>query len=519
MATRQLDGLVTIECDFINDVSAETLAFVDATSSIQGQFDEINTGISSGILDGAQGIQGIQGSQGIQGEKGDKGDKGDAGDKGLPGLPGAQGLQGTSGAKGDQGTQGTQGTAGTAGAQGIQGIQGIQGEPGTQGIQGIQGIQGLMGIMGLPGLEGLPGLPGIPLPGLPGAAGADGANGTNGTDGTVILNLNNTWGGTNLFNTIGLKADGAQSIYMTDVVGGFADSVNSYCRMFAVSATAHIDFFGSRVWRSTSATGNTNVLTVMTLGSTGNLTIAGGLTTNSATEMNGSLTVTGATTFNTKLPTSTKGPISDYDLTNKYFVDNSVRNSWVAIRNNLLSNNSAFTGTNTFNSHLPSSTVGTVSTIDEFLNIRLASAYFQEYLGLQTVFKVSVAKYGNGNSGNYLEELGFTVIHKSIDFYEHNLGDIIVSNPPFSETKAVLSRLKELGKPFVMIMPSSKINTQYVRSLFKNDKLQIIIPRKRIQFVKLVNGVVPDNYKSVCNFDCFYYCWNMNLEKDIIWLE
>ena len=127
--------------------------------------------------------------------------------------------------------------------------------------------------------------------------------------------------------------------------------------------------------------------------------------------------------------------------------------------------------------------------------------------------------YGNGSSGTYLEELGFNVIHESIDFYEHDLGDIIVTNPPFSQSKAVLARLKEIGKPFVMIMPSSKINTQYVRSFFQNDKLQIIIPRRRIQFIKTVDGVVPENYKSCCNFDCLYYCWNMNLAKDIIWLE
>ena len=62
------------------------------------------------------------------------------------------------------------------------------------------------------------------------------------------------------------------------------------------------------------------------------------------------------------------------------------------------------------------------------------------------------------------------------------------------------------------------INTQYMRSLFKNDELQIIIPNKRISFVKKVNRIFPDNWCSKCNFDCFYYCYKMNLPKDIIWL-
>lgn len=129
--------------------------------------------------------------------------------------------------------------------------------------------------------------------------------------------------------------------------------------------------------------------------------------------------------------------------------------------------------------------------------------------------------YGDGTSGKYLRELGFTVIHEKEDFFQHNKGDIIVSNPPFSATKEVLQRMKELNKPFMLILPSSKINTQYVRNLFKDadDKLQIIIPRKRINFLKLVDGKVPDNYKSSCNFDCFYYCWKLNLVRDILWIS
>ena len=129
--------------------------------------------------------------------------------------------------------------------------------------------------------------------------------------------------------------------------------------------------------------------------------------------------------------------------------------------------------------------------------------------------------YGDGNSGKYLQELGFQVIHESEDFFVTNKGDIIVSNPPFSLVKEVLTRLKELDKPFILIMPSSKINTQYMRNLFKDsaDKLQIIIPRKRIQFIKLVDGKVPETFRNACNFDCFYYCWKLNLVRDILWLN
>ena len=129
------------------------------------------------------------------------------------------------------------------------------------------------------------------------------------------------------------------------------------------------------------------------------------------------------------------------------------------------------------------------------------------------------AFYGDGESGKYLNELGFNVIHKPIDFFNSNEGEIIVSNPPFSQSKEIMKRLKELDKPFIIILPSSKINTQYVRENYKNSNLQIIIPRKRIHFNKLIEGETPEGWRNACNFDCFYYCWKINLPRDIIWLE
>jgi hypothetical protein len=133
--------------------------------------------------------------------------------------------------------------------------------------------------------------------------------------------------------------------------------------------------------------------------------------------------------------------------------------------------------------------------------------------------KIWEAFYCDGNSGKYLEELGFDVIHEPIDFFEEQPDnyDAIVSNPPFSKVKEILQRLLIIDKPFILIMPSSKINTSYFRQ-WKN-KIQIIIPPKRIHFIKLVNGEMPDKWKNACNFDCFYYCYKINLPNDIVWLD
>ena len=153
---------------------------------------------------------------------------------------------------------------------------------------------------------------------------------------------------------------------------------------------------------------------------------------------------------------------------------------------------------------------------DDYMTPKYAWENIKEYIPKDKI--IWEAFYGDGNSGNYLKELGFDVIHEEVDFYDNDLGDIIVSNPPFSQSKAVMARLKELDKPFILILPSQKINTSYIRE-YNNTELQIIIPRKRIHFLKLVNGIAPDGWKNGCAFDCFYYCYKMNLPRDIIWLE
>ena len=155
---------------------------------------------------------------------------------------------------------------------------------------------------------------------------------------------------------------------------------------------------------------------------------------------------------------------------------------------------------------------------DDYMTPRYAWENVKDFIPKDKV--IWEAFYGDGESGNILADLGFEVIHEKIDFFENDKGDIIVSNPPFSKSKEVLTRLKELGKPFMLIMPTPKINTQYFRRLFSDteDPIQIIIPRKRIHFKKLVDGKPVEGWKDACCFDCFYYCWKMKLPRDIVWL-
>lgn len=127
------------------------------------------------------------------------------------------------------------------------------------------------------------------------------------------------------------------------------------------------------------------------------------------------------------------------------------------------------------------------------------------------------AFYGNGKSGNILSDLGCTVIQSNTDFFDDNSkiiekADMIISNIPFSKKKEILAKLKDIDKPFIIIMPASTIFTQYLRDTFGNQ-IQIIVPKQRMHFEK--NGVIMKR----TSFDSCYFCYKMNLEKDIVWLE
>lgn len=153
---------------------------------------------------------------------------------------------------------------------------------------------------------------------------------------------------------------------------------------------------------------------------------------------------------------------------------------------------------------------------DDYMTPKIAWENIQHFIPKDKV--IWEAFYGDGKSGEYLKELGFNVVHEPVDFFENDLGDIIVSNPPFSKSKEVLDRLWQLDKPFIIIFPVSKICYSYFRK-WKDKNLQIIIPRRRIQFTKLVNEKPVEDWKDRCNFECFYYCYKMDLPKDLIWLD
>ena len=131
------------------------------------------------------------------------------------------------------------------------------------------------------------------------------------------------------------------------------------------------------------------------------------------------------------------------------------------------------------------------------------------------------AFYCDGSSGKDLTDLGLNVIHENEDFFENNKGEIVLSNPPFNKTilERILRRLVALDKPFVLLLPHTKLGTLFMSSIFKDleDPLQLLIPSRAIEFHYYIDGVKQplQNRKS---FHSSFFTWKMNFKRDLTFM-
>ena len=128
--------------------------------------------------------------------------------------------------------------------------------------------------------------------------------------------------------------------------------------------------------------------------------------------------------------------------------------------------------------------------------------------------KIWAPFYCDGKQKEYFKDMGYDIIHEDRDFFSYTPEyDIIIDNPPFSRKKEIFSRLKELDKPFILIVPSVMLCYKYFQEYF-SDNLQIIIPKSRIKFRHLnsTNKNYTPPYASI------FFCYKMNLDKDLIFI-
>ena len=122
--------------------------------------------------------------------------------------------------------------------------------------------------------------------------------------------------------------------------------------------------------------------------------------------------------------------------------------------------------------------------------------------------------YCDGKQKEYFKDMGFDIIHQDTDFFSYTPEyDMVIDNPPFSKKKEILARLKELDKPFILIAPSMMLSYKYFQEDYKD--IQILVPYKRINFKHLDSD--KKNYSPP--FASFYFCYKMNLDKDLIFID
>jgi hypothetical protein len=128
-------------------------------------------------------------------------------------------------------------------------------------------------------------------------------------------------------------------------------------------------------------------------------------------------------------------------------------------------------------------------------------------------------KMFRSNYVDIFEKEGYNVIASHIatgqDFFEYEpeeKWDIIISNPPFKNKKLFFERALSFKKPFALVSMASWLNDSGVYNLFKNERLQLLMPDKRARFFneKGCIGKQP-SFKSI------YYCIDFLTDKDIEW--
>ena len=133
----------------------------------------------------------------------------------------------------------------------------------------------------------------------------------------------------------------------------------------------------------------------------------------------------------------------------------------------------------------------------------------------KVVWEACMLNSNLSKSPQYLTELGNEVVYDtSWDILKENHGDIIITNPPF-ETKikiAILKRLVELDKPFIIIMNSMNTCANYFTEILDKKYIQIITPKGRINFDKMENNELIKTKN--CSFYSVYVAYKMNIKSE-----
>jgi len=140
----------------------------------------------------------------------------------------------------------------------------------------------------------------------------------------------------------------------------------------------------------------------------------------------------------------------------------------------------------------------------------------------KTIWEACMYNATNSKSADYLRELGFNVIADTkLDMLkaepaEHY--DLIITNPPYeTELKQnILKRLRDLNKPFIIIVNYTIVFSKYFREIFKDklDKIQIILPNTKLHY--FYNG--DENTPKNTSFYSAFIAYKMNIPNAELFL-
>ena len=97
---------------------------------------------------------------------------------------------------------------------------------------------------------------------------------------------------------------------------------------------------------------------------------------------------------------------------------------------------------------------------------------------------------------------------------------MIITNIPFSTElkKQILTRFVEIDKPFITLLNSCNLYSNYFKEIFKDkfDAVQIIHPQGKINYDKLEDGVLKPTKN--CSFYSVYLCYKMKIPNKDLYL-
>ena len=123
---------------------------------------------------------------------------------------------------------------------------------------------------------------------------------------------------------------------------------------------------------------------------------------------------------------------------------------------------------------------------------------------------------GTGNIVNFFREREYQIFGSDIKMGDDFLTcvpkenfDCIITNPPFSLKDKWLEKCYSYKRPFALLLPLTALEGMTRQEMYKKYGIQVILFNRRVNYRQ--NGS--------CWFASAWFCWGLNLPKDLNFVE